>query len=98
MAICYNPAGGGNMLPMTKTPARPSPKPRRAGDKMRTYRAKLRRQGLRPVQLWVPDTRAPGFAEAIRQQSLIVSQSAGEERDIAFIEGLLAEKLDLPKP
>ncbi len=86
------------MLPMTKTHARPSPKLRRAADKMHTYRAKLRRQGLRPVQLWVPDTRAPGFAEAIRRQSLTVSRSAGEERDIAFVEGLLAENLDLPEP
>ncbi len=86
------------MLPMTRIHTRPSPKPRRAADKMRTYRAKLRRQGLRPVQLWVPDTRAPGFAEALRRQSLIVSRSPGEERDIAFVEGLLAENLDLPKP
>ena len=83
------------MLPMIKTRTRLSSKPRRAAEKMRTYRAKLRRQGLRPVQLWVPDTRAPGFAGAIRRQSLIVSQSPGEERDIAFVEGLLAD-LDLP--
>jgi hypothetical protein len=86
------------MLPMTGTDAQPSSKPRRAADKMRVYRAKLRRQGLRPVQLWVPDTRAPGFAEALRRQSLLVSRSAGEERDIAFVEGLLAENFDLPKP
>ncbi len=86
------------MLPMTKSRTRPSPKPSRAAGKMRVYRAKLRRQGLRPVQLWVPDTRAPGFAEALRQQSLLVSRSPGEERDIAFIEGLLAENPDLPKP
>jgi hypothetical protein len=89
----------GNMLPMTKSHyTQPPPKPRRAADKMRSYRAKLRRQGLRPVQLWVPDTRAPGFAEALREQSLMVSRSPGEERDIAFVEGLLAENLDLPKP
>jgi hypothetical protein len=86
------------MLPMPKTHARPSPRARRAAGKMGAYRAKLRRQGLRPVQVWVPDTRAPGFAEAIRRQSLAVSRSAGEERDIAFVEGLLAENLDLPAP
>jgi hypothetical protein len=85
------------MLPMTKTTARASLRPRRAADKMRAYRARLRRQGLRPVQLWVPDTRAPGFAEAMRRQSLLVSGSPGEERDIAFVEGLLAENLDLPR-
>ena len=26
------------------------------------HRAKLRKRGLRPIQIWVPDTRAPGFA------------------------------------
>jgi len=86
------------MLPMTKTRARAPAKLSRASEKMRTYRAKLRRQGLRPVQLWVPDTKAPGFADAIRRQSLLISRSAGEERDIAFIEGLLADNLDLPNP
>ncbi|MGH9291402.1 MAG: antitoxin MazE-like protein, partial [Acidimicrobiales bacterium] len=25
------------------------------------HRARLRAQGLRPVQIWVPDVRAPGF-------------------------------------
>ncbi len=42
----------------------------RPSSKRRTehYRANLRRRGLRPVQIWVPDTRAPGFAtEALRQ-------------------------------
>jgi hypothetical protein len=33
------------------------------------YRARMRRSGLRLVQLWVPDTRARGFAEECRRQS-----------------------------
>ena len=28
----------------------------------------MRSSGLRPVQLWVPDTRAPGFAAECRRQ------------------------------
>ena len=35
---------------------------------MQDYRARLRRQGLRPVQIWVPDQRAPGFREELRRQ------------------------------
>ena len=35
-------------------------------------RAALRAQGLRPVQIWVPDTRAPGFAEECARQAAIV--------------------------
>lgn len=38
-------------------------------------RAKLRAAGLRPVQLWVLDTRAPGFAEECRRQSRLVEQA-----------------------
>ncbi|HWZ67422.1 MAG TPA: antitoxin MazE family protein [Stellaceae bacterium] len=34
-------------------------------DKVRAYRERLRRQGLRPVQIWVPDVRSPGFAAPI---------------------------------
>ncbi|GAA0870250.1 hypothetical protein GCM10009116_20860 [Brevundimonas basaltis] len=32
------------------------------------HRSALRAQGLRPVQMWVPDTRAPGYAERVRCQ------------------------------
>ena len=32
------------------------------------HRSALRAQGLRPVQMWVPDTRAPGYAVRIRRQ------------------------------
>ena len=35
----------------------------------------LRLAGLRPVQIWVPDTRRPNFTEECRQQCLLVSQS-----------------------
>ena len=42
------------------------------------YRARLRAQGLRPLQLWVPDTRRPGFAEECRRQSLAVRSAPGE--------------------
>jgi hypothetical protein len=31
--------------------------------------------GLRPVQIWVPDTRRPGFAEECRRQCQLVSQA-----------------------
>ena len=35
----------------------------------------LRLAGLRPVQIWVPDTRRPNFAEECRRQCLLVSQA-----------------------
>ncbi len=35
----------------------------------------LRMAGLRPVQIWVPDTRRPDFAEECRHQCLLVAQA-----------------------
>jgi len=34
----------------------------------------LRAAGLRPIQIWVPDTRRPSFAEECRRQSLLAAQ------------------------
>jgi hypothetical protein len=41
---------------------------RPATTKMQAYRARLRAQGLRPVQIWVPDVDAPGFRSEVRRQ------------------------------
>lgn len=38
-------------------------------------RTALRMAGLRPVQIWVPDTRLPGFAADCKRQSQLVNQS-----------------------
>ena len=41
-------------------------------ERVERRRAKLRAAGLRPIQIWVPDTRAPGFAEECRRQSRLI--------------------------
>lgn len=41
----------------------------------RKHRDALRMAGLHPVQIWVPDTRHPGFAEECRRQSLLAAQA-----------------------
>jgi hypothetical protein len=46
------------------------------------HRAALRESGLRPVQIWVPDTRRAGFAEECRRQSQLLLGDA-YEREIA---------------
>ncbi len=43
--------------------------------RVQKYRDALRRAGLRPVQIWVPDTRRPGFAEECHRQCLLVAQA-----------------------
>lgn len=42
----------------------------------------LRSAGLRPVQIWVPDTRRPDFAEECRRQCLLVAQADREDAGI----------------
>lgn len=57
-----------------------------SGEKQRRYRARLRQQGLRPVQIWVPDNRAPGFAEACRRQAKRINRSRQEQDALDFID------------
>lgn len=57
-------------------------------DKVRTYRERLRRQGLRPIQIWVPDVRSPAFKAEAHRQSLAVAQSPHRDEDQAFIDAL----------
>jgi len=49
-------------------------------------RAGLRAQGLRPVQIWLPDTRAPGFAEECRRQSRLLRNDPHEKETLDWIE------------
>ena len=50
------------------------------------YRAELRKRGLRPIQIWVPDTRAPGFAAEARRQSALVAAEDDHDADMDFLE------------
>jgi len=41
-------------------------------ERVRKHRNALRAAGLRPVEIWVPDTSRPGFAEECRRQCLLL--------------------------
>lgn len=52
----------------------------------------LRMAGLRPVQIWVPDTRRPDFSDECRRQSRLVSQADSQDHALAqFMEEALAD-------
>lgn len=57
-------------------------------DKVRAHRKRLREQGLRPIQIWVPDVNSPAFIKEARRQSRAVARSAQEKEDLAFIDSL----------
>lgn len=46
----------------------------------------MRMAGLRPVQLWVPDTRRPSFAEECHRQSALVRNDPQESEVLTWIE------------
>ena len=52
------------------------------------HRARMRRQGLRPVQIWVPDVRAEGFAAEASRQSALAAHSDHAEDDQAFVDAI----------
>ena len=59
-------------------------------DKVRAHRQRLRKQGLRPVQIWVPDVRSKAFARAAHRQSLAVAKSRHAKADQEFVDAISA--------
>jgi hypothetical protein len=60
--------------------------------RVRKHRDALRMAGLRPVQIWVPDTRRPNFAEECRRQSRLVAQADIADTDMQrFMDEALAD-------
>ncbi len=56
--------------------------------RVREHRARLRAQGLRPMQIWVPDVRAPWFAREAHRQSRAVAAGRLAAEDQAFVDAI----------
>jgi hypothetical protein len=56
--------------------------------RVRAHRERLRAQGLRPVQIWVPDVNAEGFAAEAHRQSHAVAASDAVDDDQAFVDSI----------
>lgn len=64
--------------------------PQPTSDRVQRHRDSLRAAGLRPVQIWVPDTRRPGFAEECRCQSRLAAiADAGDPDLLDFLDEAL---------
>ena len=50
--------------------------------RVQKHRDALRMAGLRPVQIWVPDTRRPDFAEECRRQSRLAAQADAADTEL----------------
>jgi hypothetical protein len=47
---------------------------------VRDHRSRLRAQGLRPVQLWLPDTRTRAFAEQAADDMRLLAELPPEDQ------------------
>ena len=57
-------------------------------ERVAAYRARLRDEGLRPVQIWVPDTRSEEFRAEARRQTEAIARSPHEPSEQAFIDAV----------
>lgn len=66
------------------------------GRRLQKRRESLRAQGLRPVQIWLPDTRGAGFAEECARQAKLTAETDRADGDLnAFLDEALADIDDL---
>ncbi|WP_026535434.1 antitoxin MazE family protein [Arthrobacter sp. H14] len=57
-------------------------------ERVNAHRQRLREQGLRPVQIWVPDVRAPEFVAQAHIQSAAIAAREREADDQAFVDAI----------
>lgn len=57
-----------------------------SASRVQRHRAQLKAQGMRPVQLWVPDTRSADFAAECRRQSALLAADSHERETLDWIE------------
>lgn len=61
---------------------------RDAAKRVAEHRTRLREQGLRPIQIWVPDTRMPEFADEAHRQSVLAAACIDEADDQGFVDAI----------
>ena len=57
-------------------------------DKVRAHREKLRRLGLRPIQIWGPGVTSPAFIREARRQSKLLAKDPDGDEVQAWIDSL----------
>lgn len=62
-------------------------------DRVSMHRERLRAQGMRPIQIWVPDVRSPQFVAEAHRQSEALAHSAFAEEDQAFIDAVSSDEV-----
>ena len=71
---------------MNKPRRKTKPKPKTAQQRMAARRRRLRAEGLRPVQHWVPDLRDPKVKAQIRKEAALLAKHPENDEIDRWIE------------
>lgn len=61
-------------------------------ERVQKHRKNLRKQGMRPMQIWVPDTRSMAFKKECRRQSSLLKNDPHEKDILGFIDAAADRK------
>ena len=62
--------------------------------RVQKHRTTLRSMGMRPIQIWVPDTRLPSFATESKRQTLLAAAADVKDQSLMdFLDDALADIL-----
>lgn len=56
--------------------------PSTVSTRVRKRRDAMRASGMRPLQIWVPDTRRQGFADECRRQALVIAEADRSDAEL----------------
>jgi len=59
-------------------------------EKVNAYRTRMKKKGMRLIQMWVPDTRSLAFRRQARRDGLAVANSPHAAADQAFVDAISA--------
>jgi hypothetical protein len=60
--------------------------------RVQKHRTSLRSMGMRPIQIWVPDTRLASFADESKRQSLVAAAADVKDQSLmSFLDDTLAD-------
>jgi hypothetical protein len=63
-------------------------RPKSSREKVKAYRERMRRRGMKLIQIWVPDPSSPYFFAEARRQARLIANSPQEKDDQAFIDSI----------
>lgn len=87
-ACCSCPRQPAPLLPAASVTCNVLVMPSTSRERVQEHRRRLRAQGLRPVQIWVPDVNATGFAAAAHAQSVTLANGEQADDDQAFVDDI----------